>query len=89
MIDKFIEAITKNTPLAVIVVGLLLVVVGAAGGWAPAFQVSGLVWQIVLVVMGVVVTGSGIAFIWREKNIVSNSVSANDSLRLISSHQTL
>ncbi len=83
MDKSIIESITKNTPLAVIIAGLLLVVTGAAGGWPPALQISGLGWQIVLVVMGAIVAGSGIAFIWREKNLSSNSRSANDSLRLI------
>ena len=69
MLDKStIEKVISNTPLALVLIGLLLVVIGAAGGWpSPALQVNESGWRIALAAMGVVVVGVGGLLLWREK----------------------
>jgi hypothetical protein len=69
MSDKsVIEKVISNTPLALVLIGLLLVVIGAAGSWpGPALQVNELGWRIALAFMGVIVVGVGGLLIWREK----------------------
>jgi hypothetical protein len=66
--DKFIEKVLENTPLAVMVIGLFLFVIGAAGGWPkPELQVNQTGWRLALAGMGVVVFLIGGLFFWRER----------------------
>jgi hypothetical protein len=80
---SIIEAVIKNTPFAIIIAGVLLVLIGAAGGWPPSLQINGLGWQIFLAVTGLVVSGSGFALLWRERNMGAKSALENETLRLI------
>ncbi len=70
---RWYETLIENTPLAVILVGLFLFVVGAAGGikdaggWIPKFEVNERGWRIALAVMGAVVAISGGLFFWLDK----------------------
>jgi hypothetical protein len=64
-VEKFLSALIKNTPLALIVIGLLLIVIGAAGGVEKyGLDIPDLRWRIALAVMGVVVAGFGALLIW-------------------------
>lgn len=65
---SWVDNLIKNTPLAVIIVGLFLFVVGAAGGWPSAqLQIHEPGWRIALAAMGVVTSGIGGLLIWRER----------------------
>jgi hypothetical protein len=61
------EKLIENTPLAVIVMGLFLVVVSAAGGWPGAQVQISEVWRIILAIIGVIVSGFGATLLWRDK----------------------
>lgn len=81
--DRIVESISKNTPLAVIVAGLVVVVIGAAGGVGQAIVISGLIWQVVLLIVGVIVAASGVVIAWRQRLSQADSTTPNKSLRLI------
>ena len=58
-----------------IVVGLLLFVIGAAGGWPnPLLKIDELSWRIALAVMGVVTAGIGGLLLWRERSSQTNDL---------------
>lgn len=62
------ETLIENTPLAVIVVGLFLFIVGAAGGWpTPKLEVNESGWRVALAIMGAVVAVSGGLILWFER----------------------
>lgn len=66
--DKFIAAIVKNSPLALVVIGAALFVIGAAGGWPyPVLQVRELGWRIALAAMGGIVAALGGLLLWYGK----------------------
>jgi hypothetical protein len=63
-----IEKLIENTPLAILVIGVILFVMGAAGGWPNAsLSVQDPRWKIALGVMGVVTAGFGGLSYWRER----------------------
>ena len=63
-----VEKLIKNTPLAIFVIGVILFVIGAAGGWPnPPLHVYDWRWQIALGVMGVLTAGFGGLSYWRER----------------------
>jgi hypothetical protein len=65
---RWYEPLIENTPLAVIVVGVFLFIVGAAGGFPTLrLEVKELGWRIALAVMGAIVAISGGLFIWFGK----------------------
>jgi len=68
MPDKsIVEKLMNNPAPVLILIGLFLVVIGAAGGWpSPALQVNELGWRIVLAAIGVIVAGVGGLLLWRE-----------------------
>jgi len=63
-----IEKLIDNSPLALVVIGVVLFVIGAAGGWpSPALEVNEAGWRIALATFGVVVAGIGGLLLWRER----------------------
>ncbi|MFA4987115.1 MAG: hypothetical protein WC712_11055 [Candidatus Brocadiia bacterium] len=84
-----LSKLIDNTPLALVAVGLLLIVVGAAGGWPnPPLQVSELGWRVALAVIGAFVVATGVLFYWRL-SIRGNSTaqvlfSDNCNIKLVS-----
>ena len=67
--DKILAKLADNTTLALVVVGLFLAVIGAAGGWPnPPLRINEISWRVVLTLMGGIVTGVGIWTYWRERN---------------------
>src|SRR6266849_2858680 len=77
--EKFFKALIRNTPLAIVVIGLFLTVIGAAGGLAKFnLTIPDPRWRIVLAVMGVVVAGFGILLIWRGTGEVESSALAKE-----------
>jgi hypothetical protein len=73
MPDKsIIEKLIDRAPLAVIVVGVFVFILGAAGGLPignPPLQVSDYSWRIALGVMGLILAVSGLLLLSKEKNI--------------------
>jgi hypothetical protein len=66
--DKFIEKVLENTPLAVMVIGVFLFVIGAAAGFPKSeLVVNQTGWRIAMAGMGVVVFLIGGLFFWRER----------------------
>ena len=64
--DKLIE----RTPLAVIVIGVFLLIVGAAGGLPvgnPPLQVTDLAWRVGIGTMGVIISTVGLLLLIREE----------------------
>jgi len=68
MHDKsFIEKLIANAPLAIIVLGALLLVLGASGGWEKInLQIVETAWRIVLASIGAVLLIFGSVLIWRD-----------------------
>jgi hypothetical protein len=65
---SLVEKLIKNTPLAILVIGVILFVIAAAGGWPnPPLPVHDWRWQIALGVMGVLTAGFGGLSYWRER----------------------
>jgi hypothetical protein len=65
---SWVTKLIDNTPLAIIAIGLLLFVIGAAGGWpSPKLQVNEPGWRIGLAIMGVAMSAMGAALIWRAR----------------------
>lgn len=57
----FLSKISQNQPLALVVVGVILILIAAFGGVPPAgIQVQGAVWQAVLAAVGLVISFFGI-----------------------------
>lgn len=58
--DKFLKTLLKNTPLALIVIGVSLLLLGASGGFEKyGIKIDRVAWQITLALMGVVVASFG------------------------------
>lgn len=77
--EKIIQALLKNTPLALVVIGLLLAVIGASGGMEKlAIKVDDPRWRVALGVMGIVVAGFGALLIWRVRKDVDPQVLAQE-----------
>jgi hypothetical protein len=54
-------ALIQNTPLAVIIIGIFLTVLGAAGGWPKyGIQITELGWKIAICCMGLLAVGVGV-----------------------------
>lgn len=69
MDGKLLEKLLANTSFALIVVGIFLIIIGAAGGFPSlALQVPELGWRIALAMMGAVVAAVGGLLYWRERN---------------------
>src|SRR5438309_7202095 len=68
MFDKtFIEKLIERTPLAFVILGSILVIVGAGGVQYLKVQVNEMGWRIALAAMGVVLCAVGSLVLWREK----------------------
>lgn len=60
--DKVLEKLVDNNSLALIVVGALIIVIGATGGWTSpslTIRVTEVFWKIILVVVGLLIAGLG------------------------------
>jgi hypothetical protein len=63
-----IELIKTNSPYILVIIGLLLLIIGANGGWPqPYLCINEIIWRIILAVMGFIVSLTGIFIIIREK----------------------
>lgn len=68
----------QNTPLAVILVGIFLVIVGAAGGWpTPKLEVRETGWRIALASIGAIAAVSGGLLFWFERIRTSRPVNTS------------
>jgi hypothetical protein len=75
MWEKTIKELLKNTPLALVVIGVFLVVLGATGGFEKlGIKVGDAPWRIALAAMGVVVAGFGTLVLLRGQ--VDGEISA-------------
>jgi hypothetical protein len=65
--EKILAPLFKNTPLALVVIGLLLIVIGAAGGIEKLdLVIDNPGWRILITGMGAVVASFAALLIWRE-----------------------
>ena len=73
MPDKSIIAkLIERAPLAIIVIGVIIFIIGAAGGWPnPALQVNETSWRIALALMGFFLSAVGGVLLWRETTLSS------------------
>jgi hypothetical protein len=77
--EKFLKVLIKNTPLAIIIIGLFLLVVGAAGGLQKySLNIEDVRWRIILGVMGAVVAGFGGLLTWRGTGEAGSSSLAKE-----------
>lgn len=71
MLDKTIEALVKDARLAIVVIGVVLCIIGAAGGLpigSPPLQVSDPAWRIGLAAMGMLLVGAGLLSMLRASS---------------------
>jgi hypothetical protein len=84
--DTFLNALIKNTKLAIIVIGLLLILMGAGGGFSKlSLTIDGMGWRVALFLMGVVVAGFGALLIWRSsinENVNRESIISECALKI-------
>jgi hypothetical protein len=66
--DKAVGKLIENAPFALVIIGLLLLIVGAAGGWPqPKLEVTEPGWRIALAAMGVIVAAGGGILMWGKR----------------------
>jgi len=67
--EKLLGRLIENTPLALVVIGLFLFVIGAAGGWERfSLQITESGWRITLATMGFILVAYACLLIWRPKS---------------------
>ncbi len=70
--EMVIKALLKNTPLAFVVIGLLLAIIGASGGMERlSLKIEEPAWRVALALMGTAVAGFGGLLIWRARSEVN------------------
>jgi len=75
MLDSVLEKLLNNTPLALVVIGVILFVTGAAGGLSPfSIQVAESGWRIALAILGLVLIGVGFGTIYRSRKLRNTGV---------------
>ena len=80
-----VVTLIENTPLAIIVLGVCLVVLGAAGGWPKyGVEIKTLGWQIALVVIGILTSVVGFLLERISNKLVSANV-CSTGIRLVAS----
>jgi hypothetical protein len=94
MLDKSsVEKILDRAPLALILIGVLIFIMGAAGGLPignPPLTVSDSGWRIGLGIVGVVLFVIGIMFLWKETtNEGKNRPSSTKEFKTLSESTSL
>lgn len=77
--DKTFESLVKNAPLAIVVIGAILCVIGAAGGLPvgnPPLQVGDPAWRVGLAAVGILLVGVGILSMLRTSDDAPHWVSS-------------
>ncbi|HKP71833.1 MAG TPA: hypothetical protein VJT82_02780, partial [Pyrinomonadaceae bacterium] len=65
---RWYETLIENTPLAIILVGVFLFFVAAAGG-LPSQQITIVGWwRVTLAIMGIISAASGVLLYWVERH---------------------
>ncbi len=86
--ERVLKALLKNTPLALIVIGLFLVLLGASGGYEKyGLKVDNASWRIVLASLGAFVVVFGGLLIWRGEGDLDTKRIAKECDPKISSHK--
>jgi hypothetical protein len=76
---SFVEKLLANTPLAIILIGLAVFLIGANGGWSRAdLKIDSPAWKIVIVAVGLMVFALGSLSLWREKGHSNSSLKTYD-----------
>lgn len=72
--EKTLEKLFSNSSLVLVLIGVLLIIVGAAGGWANlSIEINDSKWQIVLAIVGVSLIGAGTFIIVKDKSVKPKS----------------
>lgn len=69
MLEKEIIAkIVDRAPIALVVIGAVLLFIAAAGGWSnPSFQISDPIWRIIVGIVAIAIVAMGGILGWHEK----------------------
>jgi hypothetical protein len=68
-----VASIVQNTPLAIVVTGLFLTLLGASGGWAKyGIQITEVAWRIAIGAMGLATAAVGLMSFWGKGAIVKS-----------------
>jgi hypothetical protein len=79
-----LDKLMDRTPLAIVVIGVIVFIIGAAGGLpigTPPLQVSDLAWRIGLAAMGLILCISGLFFITAENRHTKQSSNTISQLK--------
>ena len=64
----FFESVLKNTPIALVIIGLIVLLIGAAGIWSNLpIQINELVWRKTVAIIGGIVSSIGVLLIILER----------------------
>ena len=86
--ESIIKKLLENTPLVIMVIGLLLFVLGAAGGWAKAdLKIESTPWRIALASMGAIVFIVGGLFLGEKSGDSTSTLTRKDYGIKITFHQ--
>lgn len=83
MKEKIVEKLLDSAPLTIIIIGIIVFIVGAAGGLPigdPPLQVTDSTWRLALGLMGGVLVIIGVMLIIREQNGVSKYSGSNKNV---------
>ena len=79
--SSVLSKLVENTPLVIILIGLIFIVIGANGGWTKAdLKIDSTSWRVALTAMGLIVFAVGGLFLWREKNPASFANKADSNI---------
>ena len=83
--ESFFGKLLDNTPLAVIVIGVVLLIMGAAGGLSkPEVNINEFGWRIAVAFMGVLTALGGGLLFWRKESQVDQKNAVKYGFRITS-----
>lgn len=84
---EIIAKLIDRAPIALVVIGAVLLIIAAAGGWNnPSFQISEPIWRIIVGAVAIAIVALGGILGWREKthDAISSELPNRYGIKIIS-----